>query len=233
MSETPDTVYHRRPKGLFRDYFETITTCVIFVIFSRAFVFQQSKIPTGSMIPTLLIGDYIMVNKFVYSPVPTILGRKILPFKGINRRDIIVFKYPEEPEKDYIKRIIGLPGETVEIRSCTVYIDGEPIKEPYKQHDNAYLCRFEEAGYYPPTRVPENNYFALGDNRDHSRDSRYWGFVPRDYIKGRALLIWWSYEEEPGAYLQTGLVARVKSIATKATHFITRSRWNRSFKVIR
>ena len=230
MGETTDTNPLLKPKGLVRDYFETIVTCVIFVVFSRAYVFQQSKIPTGSMIPTLLIGDYIMVNKYVYSPASTPLEDWFLPVDDIARGDVVVFKYPEEPEKDYIKRVIGLPGETVEIRNCTVYIDGEPLQEPYKQHVNRFNCHWD---FYPATRVPKGSYFAMGDNRDQSKDSRVWGFVPRSYIKGRALLIWWSYEEDPGAWRRTGLAARVKSIATKATHFLTRTRWSRSFRVIR
>src|SRR5574341_1187392 len=120
------------PKSLIRDYFETIVTCVIFVLFARTFVFQQSKIPTGSMIPTLLIGDYIMVNKFVYAPptagVPLLstFERAFFPTREIRRGDIVVFKFPEEPEKDYIKRVVGLPGETVEIRDRQVFIDGKP-----------------------------------------------------------------------------------------------------------
>src|SRR5215831_14386214 len=119
------------PKSLLRDYFETIVTCVIFVLFARTWVFQQSKIPTGSMIPTLLIGDYIAVNKFIYAPR---LERAPLPARDLRRGDIVVFKFPEEPEKDYIKRVIGLPGETVQIRDRQVYIDGRPLDEPYKVH---------------------------------------------------------------------------------------------------
>ncbi|MCZ6670349.1 MAG: signal peptidase I [Acidobacteria bacterium] len=230
MNEIDQNSALPRPKGLFRDYFETIVTCVIFVVFSRAFVFQQSKIPTGSMIPTLLIGDYIMVNKYVYSSTASVLEEKLFPVGGIKRGDVIVFKYPLEPEKDYIKRVIGLPEETIEVRNCTVYINGTPLEEPYKQHVNRFNCRWD---YYPPTRIPENSYFAMGDNRDESRDSRVWGFVPRKNIKGRALLIWWSYEEKPGTWRQTGLRARAKSIVEKTTHFLTRSRWNRSFKMIR
>ena len=121
------------PKSLLRDYFETIATCVIFVLFARTFVFQQSKIPTGSMIPTLLIGDYIMVNKFVYSPVLDVpllgsLERTLLPTREVARGDVVVFKFPQEPEKDYIKRVIGLPGDTVEVRNRQVYVNDEPLE---------------------------------------------------------------------------------------------------------
>src|SRR3989442_14081048 len=122
------------PKGILRDYFETIVTCVIFVVFARTYVFQQSKIPTGSMIPTLLVGDYIMVNKFAFAPLSSVpaLARAehaLLPVRDLKRGDIIVFKYPEEPEKDYIKRVIGLPGEVLQIRDRQVYIDGKPLDE--------------------------------------------------------------------------------------------------------
>src|SRR6266498_4452045 len=121
------------PKGIVRDYFETIVTCVIFVVFARTFVFQQSKIPTGSMIPTLLVGDYIMVNKFAFAPLATVpalasVEKTVLPVRPLKRGDIVVFKYPEEPEKDYIKRVTGLPGEVIEIRDRQVYIDGKPLE---------------------------------------------------------------------------------------------------------
>src|SRR5262245_58686142 len=121
------------PKGILRDYFETIVICVIFVIFSRAFVFQQSKIPTGSMEDTLLIGDYIMVNRFAYAPTVTPFERAVLPVREVRRHDIIVFKYPEEPEVDYIKRVVGLPGDKVEVRAGTVYINDAALEEPFVQ----------------------------------------------------------------------------------------------------
>ncbi len=226
------------PKSLFRDYFETIATCVIFVLFARTFVFQQSKIPTGSMIPTLLIGDYIMVNKFVYSPVAEdipFLGRLekfVMPVRDVQRGDVVVFKFPEEPEKDYIKRVIGLPGELIEIRDRQVYVNGEPMDEPYKVHRNPKGLNLDQDDY-PPTRVPEDALFCMGDNRDNSRDSRAWGFVPRSYLKGRAFMIWWSYDEDRGAYLKTSLRDRLLSIWSKVSHLATRSRWKRTFNIIR
>ncbi len=246
------------PKGILRDYFETIVICVIFVVFARAFVFQQSKIPTGSMIPTLLIGDYIMVNKFVYSPTPTWLEKSLLPVRDIRRGDIIVFKFPEEPEVDYIKRVIGLPGEFIEVRNKTVYINGEPLEESYKIHGNdlkpeswakikegeAPLSAAEQAppsfvgrrlsreGDVEQTLVPEGHYFCMGDNRDNSRDSRFWGTVPRDNVKGRAFIIWWSFSGEEGDYVKTTVVERVKSIANKLINFIPKSRYRRCLKFI-
>jgi signal peptidase I len=222
------------PKSLARDYFETIVTCVIFVLFARTFVFQQSKIPTGSMIPTLLIGDYIMVNKFVYAPpmqsVP-ILGaveRTLFPLREVKRGDIVVFKFPEEPEKDYIKRVIGLPGETIEIRARQVYIDGRPLDESYKVHRNLRVTNIDQDDY-PATRIPDNSYFCMGDNRDNSRDSRFWGFLPRDQVKGRALLVYWSYNASREEYARTGVVAWIKDTLSA----FGKTRWNRFFHVIR
>jgi signal peptidase I len=236
------------PKGIVRDYFETIVICVIFVIFARAFVFQQSKIPTGSMIPTLLIGDYIMVNKFVYSPASTPLGRSLLPVREIRRGDIIVFKFPEEPEKDYIKRVIGLPGEFIEIKNKTVYINGVPLVEPYKIHETDLTpeswTKIKEgeaplSAAQPAQRrwvyrehefefkqmlIPEDSYFCMGDNRDNSKDSRSWGTVPRANVKGKAFIIWWSFSGEEGDYVKTSVLERVKSIVNKLTHFFAKSK---------
>ncbi len=225
------------PKGIVRDYFETIVTCVIFVVFARTFVFQQSKIPTGSMIPTLLVGDYIMVNKFAFAPLSTVpalasVEKTVLPVRPLKRGDIVVFKYPEEPEKDYIKRVIGLPGEVLEIRDRQVYIDGKPLAESYKIHRNPKGLNFEQDDYRP-TRIPEKSLFCMGDNRDNSKDSRSWGFVPRDYVKGRAFMIWWSYDEDRDAWQKTALSDKASGIWDKITHFFTKSRWERSFQIIK
>jgi len=219
-------------KGIVRDYFETIVTCVIFVLFARTFVFQQSKIPTGSMIPTLLIGDYIMVNKAVYAPTSFRWEKALIPARDVRRGDIVVFKFPEEPEKDYIKRIIGLPGDLVEVRRRQLFINGILQKEPYVRHIYPMGVN-SDSDDYPPTKIPPDHYFAMGDNRDNSRDSRSWGFVPRDYIKGRAFVVFWSYEEDRDAYLRTGLTDRLAGIWTKFTHLLTRSRWSRSLSLIR
>ena len=227
-------------KSALRDYFETIVICVIFVLFSRAYVFQQSKIPTGSMEDTLLIGDYIMVNKFVYSPGPTGLERTLLPFQDVRRGDVIVFKYPEEPEKDYIKRVIGMPGDMIEIIDQQVYVNGERLEESCKVHKDPHVRAgmrgtplADGRDTFGPERVPGDAYFVMGDNRDNSKDSRSWGFVPRDYVKGRAFMIWWSFEERRGQYLETGLMNQLKHILEKLTHLVTKTRWSRTLNVIR
>src|SRR5215475_1215735 len=190
------------PKSTAREYFESIVIAVILALFIRTFVVQAFKIPTGSMENNLLIGDHLLVNKFVFGPSETRLERALLPMGTIKRDDVIVFKYPEEPDRDFIKRVIGLPGETVELRAKKVYINGVPLDEPYVHFLEAPSAEsefhestsFDVREKYGPVTVPPDEYFVMGDNRDNSQDSRYWGFLPRDYIKGKALIIYWSYE---------------------------------------
>lgn len=215
-------------KSILRDYIETILVVVIFVIFSRAFVFQQSKIPSGSMEDTLLVGDYIMVNRFVYAPVSFEWERAILPISDIERGDIIVFRHPPEPEVDYIKRIAGVPGDQVEVRRGFLFVNGEPIDEPWLGPD----YRIGSPNQRPLT-VPPGQYFVLGDHRNSSSDSRVWGFVPRALIKGRALLVWYSFDEERSASAYPSMNQRIKSWAQKGRYFFTRTRWARCFTLIR
>jgi len=217
------------PKPLLRDYIETILVCVIFVIFSRAFIFQQSKIPSGSMMDTLLVGDYIMVNRFIYAPSASSWEDALLPLRPIERGDVIVFKHPDEPEVDFIKRVVGLPGEIVELLDGHLHVNGERIEEPYVEA--AYRRRDPKRNFGPIEVLPDQ-YFVLGDHRDQSADSRFWGQVPRGLIKGRALLIWWSYDEVNGKIYMT-LPERLSSWGNKLLHFFTRSRWGRCFNLIR
>ena len=229
-------------KSTLREYFESIVIAVILALFIRTFVVQAFKIPTGSMEENLLIGDHLLVNKFVFGPVATGVERTLLPLQDVDRGDIIVFKYPEDPERDFIKRVIGLPGESVEVRAKTVYIDGRPLEESYVHFEQPPLAvadrnevtSFDVREQYGPVTVPSEQYFVMGDNRDNSQDSRYWGFLPRGYIKGKALVVYWSYEAEPADYLQAeSLGQRLKSLFSLATHFFTRTRWDRMFHQIR
>jgi signal peptidase I len=227
-----DATSAKPQKAILRDYVETILICVIFVIFSRAFVFQQSKIPSGSMMDTLLIGDYIMVNRFVYAPHETALEKWFLPVRDIRRGDVVVFKYPPEPEIDYIKRVIGLPGDTVGLRQGFLFVNGEKVEEPYVKE----LYRERDINRnFGPVEVEPGHYFVMGDHRNASSDSRIWSQVPRALMKGRALLIWWSFDEEAetGGEAYPKAAARLKSWGYKARHFFTRSRWSRCFTVIR
>jgi len=222
-------------KSTLREYFESICIAVILALFIRTFVVQAFKIPTGSMENNLLIGDHLLVNKFVYGPTRAGVEEKILPIDAIQRRDVIVFKYPEEPERDFIKRVIGLPGETVELRNKKVFINGQPLDEPYVQFleppagdpATADFTDFDVRRQYGPVTVPANHYFVMGDNRDNSQDSRYWGFLPRDYVKGKALMVYWSYEADREDYQQTGLGDQVGGVFSTVTHFFTKTRWSR------
>jgi signal peptidase I len=199
-------------KSVPREYFESLVIAVVLALFIRTFVVQAFKIPTGSMEPNLLIGDHLLVNKLVFGPYVSGIERAVLPMKEIARRDVLVFKYPEDPERDFIKRVIGLPGEQIEVRHKRVYVNGHLLEEPYAHYleepppvpeeiengaDRQGLSGDLRENYGPVT-VPPKHYFVMGDNRDNSQDSRYWGFLPRDYVKGRALVIYWSYEAETG-----------------------------------
>ena len=166
------------------------------------------------MEPNLLIGDHLLVNKFVFGPSPSSAERTLLPVKQIARGDVIVFKYPEEPERDFIKRVIGLPGDQIEVRHKRVFVNGQQLEEPYVYYmeepppipqemasGDLQAPGGDPREFYGPVTVPPAHYFAMGDNRDNSQDSRYWGFLPRDYVKGRALVIYWSYDAEAGNIL--------------------------------
>jgi signal peptidase I len=191
-------------KSTAREYFESICVAVILALFVRTFVVQAFKIPTGSMENNLLIGDHLLVNKFVFAPTASGVEDAVLPIDPIERGDIIVFKYPEDPERDFIKRTIGLPGETIELRNKKVFVNGTVLDEPYVQYlwtpsDEEGTFDFDVRMSYGPVTVPEGQYFMMGDNRDNSQDSRYWGFLPREYIKGKALFVYFSFGDEAGS----------------------------------
>jgi signal peptidase I len=186
-------------KSTVREYFESICVAVILALFVRTFVVQAFKIPTGSMENNLLIGDHLLVNKFVFAPTLSPLETTVLPIDPIRRGDVVVFKYPAEPERDFIKRVIGLPGDTIELKKKRVYVNGEMLDEPYVRYlsppEESSEDDFDVRVQYGPVTVPADHYFMMGDNRDNSQDSRYWGFMPRSYVKGKALFIYWSFDD--------------------------------------
>ncbi len=226
-----------RERGVFREYFELIAETAVFVFFVMTFVVQAFQIPTGSMEPTLLVGDFLLVNKFIYyDPVLKFEG-KILPRKDIERKDIVVFKWPQDLTKDFVKRVIALPGEKFEIKNKQVYINDKPIDESYKVHSDSQVFTKNEYYHYDdlirdnfgPVVVPAGHLFVMGDNRDNSMDSRYWSFLPLSYIKGKPLLIYFSYKAEKDAYQKTRLQDRLKKIVS----FLPKARWNRILKIIK
>ncbi|MDX6446612.1 MAG: signal peptidase [Blastocatellia bacterium] len=233
------------PRSVIREYFESAVVTVIMALFGMTFIVQAVKVPTGSMQNTIVVGDHLLVNKFIFAPGPRL---PVLPQREINRGDIIVFKYPGnpfDPERDrqednipykvnYVKRVIGLPGDLVEVRGLRVFVNGQPLPEHIivarNVNEKAPLEIVEDTPrqgnelynvyYFPekvtaarqgqeitassdfhfavngkPAKVPQNSYFVMGDDRDNSLDSRAWGFVPRELVIGRAMFVYWSYDE--------------------------------------
>jgi signal peptidase I len=190
-----------RRKSLIREYGEAIAIAILLALVIRTLVVQAFTIPSGSMMDTLLVGDYILVNKFLYGPELPFTEAHVPGLRDPARGDIIVFKYPQDEKRDFIKRIVAGPGETVQIRGQQVFVNGRVLREPYTKKVEPPLPAGGQAycGYAygcEPTVVPANSYFVMGDNRDNSQDSRYWGFVKRDKIKGKAFLIYWSWDSD-------------------------------------
>jgi signal peptidase I len=179
----------KKRKSVWREYLEAAVIAVILALFIRTFVVQAFKIPSGSMEPTLLVGDHILVNKFIYGVKMPFTRATLIPIKEPDRGDVIVFVYPVEPDKDFIKRVIGLPGDRIEISGQRIYINGAL----YEDEHGVYTARQAEVGSSNSWVIPEDHVFVMGDNRDHSYDSRFWGFVPMRSIKGEAFIIYWSW----------------------------------------
>jgi signal peptidase I len=185
-----------KPSAL-REYAEALVMAVVLALFIRTFVVQAFKIPSGSMLPTLQIGDHLLVNKFLYGIRIPIVGKRILALREPERDDVIVFIYPQDPSKDFIKRVKGLPGETIEIRNKVLYVNGEAVEDPnaYYEKTTERLARAPRDDFGPFV-VPQGTVFVMGDNRDHSHDSRFWGTVPIDDILGKAFVLYWSWDSK-------------------------------------
>jgi len=177
-------------KSIIRDWVESIIVAFLLAMVIRAFVVQAFKIPTGSMRPTLIEGDLILVNKFIYGAKLPFSDFRLPAVKQLQRGDVIVFVYPEDPKKDFIKRLVGLPGDTVEIRNGTIYINDKPLLDPIF-NQRYYYNRGDFGLEGQKIVVPADSFFVMGDNSASSKDSRYWGFVPRNNILGEAMLIYW------------------------------------------
>ena len=235
------------PKSVLRDYFEQGLVTVVMALFLMTFIAQAVQVPTGSMQNNIHIGDHLFVNKFVFGE-PTPLLRWVLPQREIRRGDIIVFKYPLDAKTNYVKRVVGLPGDKVQVRERSVFINDQELPEQrvrirlmgndYSAHpvlevepappgatyrvyydDRDHEFESGEYGVSEPVTVPEGSYFAIGDNRDNSQDSRYWGFVPRSNIIGRALYVYWSFNDADPEY---------KGSQNPIARFLLKTNWKRT-----
>ncbi|MEO8358662.1 MAG: signal peptidase I [Vicinamibacteria bacterium] len=225
-------------KSVLREYLEMLVGAVVLALFVRAFIFQAFKIPTGSMEPNLLIGDHLLVDKLIFSPSLGFVEDLLFAKRPIQRGDVLVFKFPEDPTRDFIKRVIGLPGETFEIQDKQVLINGKALTEPYahflepplKRSDPDYGLYGEDLrDNFGPQKIAVGQLMMMGDNRDNSRDSRFWGTLPMSQVKGRAVVVYWSYEATRDEYQREASYQWVKDTASA----LGRTRWSRFFHVIR
>jgi signal peptidase I len=225
------------------------TVTIILLLFGTTTLVQAFVIPTGSMEDTLLIGDHLLVDKLAYAP-PGPLSQYVLPYQPIKRGDIIVFRYPIDVSQTYVKRVVGIPGDRIRVENKAVYRNGQRLREPYVYHKTDYIDSYRDNfPGEPNTRiadaaqemlekhvvngevvVPPNNYFAMGDNRDISADSRYWGFVPRDNIIGKPLIVYWSYDA-PTEQLATSSISFDHALDL-VQNFFVKTRWRRTFRLI-
>jgi signal peptidase I len=184
-------------KSTLREYVEAFGTAILLALFIRTFIVQAFKIPSGSMLPTLLIGDHLLVNKFLYGLRIPVVGKRVFRVFEPEHDDVIVFVYPEDRSKDFIKRVKGVAGDTIEIRDKVVYINGRAIDDPHAHFDvGGRVIPGSLRDNYGPFTVPEGEVFVMGDNRDHSHDSRFWGTVPIDDILGKAFILYWSWDSD-------------------------------------
>ncbi len=183
-------------KSVFREYFEAIVIAVLLALFIRTFVVQAFKIPSGSMLPTLQIGDHLLVSKFLYGIKMPFTGTLLVPFKKVAQGDVVVFRFPKDRSVDYIKRVIGTPGDTVEIRDKKVFVNGKPIVDLHAHITSATILDTKSSprDNLGPILVPEDRIFVMGDNRDNSYDSRFWGFVDQKDVLGKAFILYWSWD---------------------------------------
>lgn len=227
----------RKKKSIPREYYEALLIAIVFVNFAKLFAFQAFKIPTSSMEDNLLTGDHIIVNKFIYGPTDP-LALRLLPLRDPERGDVVVFRFPKNPREDYVKRVVGLPGETITIADKKVAIDGKVLDEPYTFFDDPRVFPdesrlpepYRSRDQFGPFVVPAGEYFVMGDNRDHSHDSRYWGTVSRPVIKGRAFMVYWSFDLPPP--VGTTTKDRLGELGQVAVHFFQKTRWSRSFFIV-
>lgn len=238
-------------KSTAREYLESLVVTVILALFGTTFLVQAFKIPSSSMEDTLLIGDHLMVDKASYAPQGG--WGHVLPYRDVQRDHIIVFRYPLDPSTYFVKRVIGVPGDRIHLQDKRLFRNGVELNEPYVVHKSTHMEEFRDLfPSFPATPaypewanklpeyiqngdlvVPPGRYFVLGDNRDFSADSRYWGFVPRENIIGNPLVIYWSFETSSEDYRRTSPSDYADKLIDILFHFPQKTRWGRMFRLIR
>lgn len=190
--------FGKKIKSGLRENIEAIAVAVVLALFIRTFVVQAFKIPSGSMKPTLLIGDHILVNKFIYGIKIPFRDKPVIPIAKPKRGDIVVFKFPEDPSKDFIKRVIGVEGDVIEIRDKQLYVNKQRMESSHGVFLDSIIIpgNVQPRDNFGPVTVPAGSIFVMGDNRDHSYDSRFWGFVGLNALKGKAFIIYWSWDKD-------------------------------------
>jgi signal peptidase I len=242
--------YSEMTRNVHRGFIAEWTVTIVLLLFGTTTLVQAFVIPSASMEDSLLIGDHVLVDKLTYSPAGAV-SKHLLPYREVRRGDIIVFRYPLDIREDYVKRAIGVPGDHIRLVNKQVILNGKPVNEPYAVHKTGYLDSYRDNfptqpnAPLPPSAmdmlehhvengelvVPPGYIFAMGDNRDNSSDSRYWGFVPRENIVGTPLVIYWSFEA-PTEDLTNPNIG-FDHVVDVVAHFFTKTRWSRTFKLIR
>lgn len=212
----------RSPRSILREILEAVPIAVVFALFVRTFLLQAYVVPTASMEDNILVGDHLIVNKFVFAPRAVPLFEPFLPQRAVSRGDVFVFKFPNDPARDFVKRAVAVGDDVVEIRDKVVFVNGTALAEPEVTHSDRRIDAAGRRDQFGPARVSRGQIFALGDNRDSSNDSRFWGTVPAANVKGRALLVYWSVA--PG---------RGGGVLRRTADFFARTRWNRTFLPVR
>ncbi len=224
-----------RRKGAFREWIESLAFTVIFVLVFTTYIAQATQVPTESMKPTILVGDHFFLDKIAFPANYPVFLRHYLPHRSIVRGDIVAFKSPTDGNIPFVKRVIGMPGDTVEVRNKSVFVNGSQLDEPYKIHVDSTVYgtdpwtpeELKIRDNYGPVKVPANSYLVMGDNRDNSNDSRYWGFVTWDEIIGKPLFVYWSYESDPYVPGDRSFREWLNGYLAIAIHFFDKTRWFR------
>jgi len=221
-----------------REYLEALLIAAVFLLFTNTFVIKTFFIPSGSMEDTLLVGDHLFVNRFIFGATTGSIEQKILPLRAPRRGDIVIFRSPERPNIDLVKRLIGLPGDTIQVVNKQLFVNGKKVEDDaYVEHkdprtflNRPYMSEQQRLrDNFGPVTVPAASYFCMGDNRDMSYDSRFWGTVPAHYLKGRAFLIYWSFGGGTSDGTWRGAGAKLRELANTVLGFLTKTRWTRSF----